>query len=69
MNLDISFQGYDKAFGELVDLEDGEELEDLEKLTVIVTPILVTPPAVRSSVYVHTCDSLMCSWWLSFCRA
>ena len=43
VNLVISFQRFDKAFNEFVDLDDDEELHDLEKLNVVVTPILITP--------------------------
>ena len=43
VNLVISFQRFDKAFNEFVDLDDDEELRDLEKLSVVVTPVLVTP--------------------------
>ena len=39
-------QRFDAAFKEFVDLDADEELLDLEKLNVVVTPILVTPPAV-----------------------
>ena len=46
VNLAISFQRFDQAFDEFVDLEEDEELDDLEKLNVVVTPVLVTPPAV-----------------------
>lgn len=46
VNLDIAFQRFDQAFCEYVDLEDDEELHDREKLKVVVTPLLVTPPAV-----------------------
>ena len=45
VNLVISFQRLDPEFDEFVDLEPGEELSHLEKLNV-VTPVLVTPPAV-----------------------
>lgn len=46
VNLSISFQRFDSDFDELVDLEDGDEVSHLEKLNVVVTPVLVTPPAV-----------------------
>lgn len=46
VNLAISFQRYDRDFDELVDLEDSDEVTHLEKLNVVVTPVLVTPPAV-----------------------
>ena len=46
VNLVISFQRFDQTFNEFVDLEEDEELHDLEKLNVVVTPVLVTPPAV-----------------------
>lgn len=45
VNLQITFQRFD-GFCELVDLDEGNELNDMEKLNVIVTPVLVTPPAV-----------------------
>ena len=54
VNLDISFQRFDEAFGELVDLEEDEELKDLEKLNVVVTPLLVTPPAVSLTCLYHS---------------
>ena len=46
VNLAISFQRFDEAFVEFVDLDPEEELLHLEKLNVVVTPILVTPPVV-----------------------
>ena len=46
VNLTISFQRYDADFDELVDMEDGDEIQHLEKLNVVVTPVLVTPSAV-----------------------
>ena len=44
---------FDADFDELVDLDDGEDLRHLEKLNMVVTPIRVTPPAVRA--YNFTC--------------
>ena len=46
VNLTISFQRYDADFDELVDMEDGDEIQHLEKLNVVVTSVLVTPSAV-----------------------
>ena len=63
VNLDISFQR--EAFGELVDLEVDDVLKDLEKLNVVVTPVLVTPPPVSwaalhiATFSVHVCAYLM----------
>ena len=55
VNLSISFQRYDADFDELVDLEYGDDIKHLEKLNVVVTPVLITPSAVsvrhRSSKY------------------
>ena len=48
VNLAISFQRFDRDFEEFVDLEESEELHHLEKLNVVVTPALITPPAVSS---------------------
>jgi len=48
VNLAIAFQRFDKDFDEFVDLEGDEELHHLEKLNVVVTPVLVTPPNVSS---------------------
>ena len=63
VNLKLSFQRFDADFDELVDLDDGEDLRHLEKLNVVVTPILVTPPTVRaySRVFVITlpCPGLL----------
>lgn len=46
VNLAISFQRHDPDFDELVDQEDGDEVIHLEKLNVVATPVLVTPPSV-----------------------
>ena len=46
VNLTISFQRFDMDFQELVDLEENEELQDMEKLNVVVTSTVTTPPAV-----------------------
>ena len=65
VNLDISFQRYDEAFGELVDLEVDDVRKDLKKLNVVVTPVLVTPPPVSwaalhiATFSVHVCAYLM----------
>ena len=55
VNLVISFQRFDQVFDEFVDLDEGEELRDLEKLHVVVTPVLVTPPLVCLILYYWRC--------------
>ena len=52
INLAISFQRFDETFDELVDLEEGDLVQNREKLNVVVTPILITPPAV-SDMYIR----------------
>ena len=53
VNLAISFQRLDSDFDEPVDLDDGDELCHLDKLNVVVTPVLVTPPAVRNIKFIY----------------
>ena len=42
----VSFQRFDSEFDELVDLEHGDDVIHLEKLNVVVTPVLFTPQTV-----------------------
>lgn len=55
VNLVISFQRFDPDFGEFVDLEEGEWLHHLDKLNVVVTSTLVTPPTVSlcTAIIIH----------------
>ena len=46
VNLQILFQRFDPAFDDFFDLDERDEIRDLEKLKVVVTPVLTTPPAV-----------------------
>ena len=58
VNVAISFQRYDPDFEEFVDLEEDDELRNLEKLNVVVTPVLVIPPEV-SQVTIHACSTCL----------
>ena len=52
VNVAISFQQYDPDLEEFVDLGEDDELRNLEKLNVVVTPVLVILPEVSQ---VTTC--------------
>ena len=54
INLAISFQRFDETFDELVDLEEGDLVENREKLNVVVTPILIIIYTANSKRYVYT---------------
>ncbi len=43
VNLDVTFQKYDADFAEFVDLDDSDSVEHMDKLKVVVMPILDTP--------------------------
>ena len=53
VNVAISFQRYDPDFEEFVDLEEDDELRNMEKLNVVVTPVLVIPPEVSHVTNMH----------------
>lgn len=44
VNVAITFQRYDPGWDEMVDLDPDSRINDKDKLTAVVTPILVTPP-------------------------
>lgn len=46
VRLFISFQRFDQDFGELVDLEQSDEINHKDKLNVVVSSTLVTPTSV-----------------------
>ena len=44
VNISVTFQRFDPEWDEYVDLDPASELGHKDKLVVVVTPILVTPP-------------------------
>ena len=45
----VSFQHFDSEFDELVDLEHCDDVIHLEKLNVVITPVLFTPQTYEDS--------------------
>ena len=44
VNLVVTFQRFDPEWNETVDLDEAAVINNKDKLTALVTPILVTPP-------------------------
>ena len=43
VNVVVTFQRYDQEWGELVDSESDSVINNKDKLTAVVTPLIVTP--------------------------